>query len=74
MLKGTMLVCAVMIVGAAEVQDPVYAYLDPGTGSIVIQAVVAGVVGALAVCRFYWSRLKGLFRRTSPKDNDVRQR
>jgi hypothetical protein len=40
------------------------AYLDPGTGSMVIQAVVAGVVGVLAVGRLYWSRLKGLLRRT----------
>ena len=74
MLKGAMLMCAAMIVRAAEVRGPVFAYLDPGTGSIVIQAVVAGIVGALAVCRLYWSRLKGLFRRTSTKDNDVGQR
>jgi hypothetical protein len=39
---------------------PVHAYLDPGTGSIVLQAVIAGVVGALAVVRLYWSRLKRL--------------
>lgn len=74
MLKGAMLMYVAMIIGAAKVRDPVFAYLDPGTGSIVIQAVVAGFVGALALCRLYWSRLKGLFRRTSTKDHDVRQR
>ena len=34
--------CAAMLLVLPELQDPVYAYLDPGTGSMVIQAVVAG--------------------------------
>ena len=32
---------------------PAYAYIDPGTVSIVVQAVVAGVAGAAATFR-YW--------------------
>ncbi len=60
--------CAAMLLVLPEFQDPVYAYLDPGTGSMVIQAVVAGFVGAIALGRLYWSRLKGLFKRSPPKD------
>ena len=39
-----------------------HAYLDPGTGSIVIQAVIAGVVGALSLGRLYWHKLRSVFR------------
>ena len=41
---------------------PLYAYLDPGTGSMVIQAVIAGVVGVLAAGRLYWHKLRSVFR------------
>ena len=37
------------------------AYLDPGTGSIVVQLVVAGLAGFAYVLKLYWSRLKTFF-------------
>ena len=39
------------------------AYLDPGTGSMAIQMILAGVVAGLAAVRVYWYKLKSLFRR-----------
>ena len=38
-------------------------YLDPGAGSVVVQVVVAGIVGFVAVTKFYWSRITRLFHR-----------
>lgn len=35
----------------------ILAYLDPGAGSIVVQAVVAGVAGVGVVLRLAWRRL-----------------
>jgi hypothetical protein len=32
-------------------------YLDPGAGSIIVQAVVAGVVGAAAALKLYWGKI-----------------
>jgi hypothetical protein len=32
------------------------AYLDPGTGSMVLQLVLGGVVGLLAIAKLYWRR------------------
>jgi hypothetical protein len=43
------------------------AYLDPGTGSMLIQSVLAFVVGALALARVYWARLKALVLRRQVK-------
>ncbi len=70
MRARTSLLCVVMILVGSELLDPVHAYLDPGTGSMIIQTVVAGVVGVLAVGRLYWTRLKGLVRRTPVKEGD----
>ncbi|MGH8566867.1 MAG: hypothetical protein ACREXU_02350 [Gammaproteobacteria bacterium] len=41
----------------------VHAYLDPGTGSIVLQAIIAAVAGGFMVLRTYWSKVKQLFTR-----------
>ena len=37
---------------------PAYAYLDPGTGSIILQAIVGGAAAALFVGRGYVQRVK----------------
>ena len=44
------------------------AYLDPGTGSFVLQAVLAGFVGALAIGRLYWRRFKSFVLRRDVED------
>ena len=41
----------------------VHAYLDPGAGSIILQAVIAAVAGGFIVMRTYWSKVKQLFTR-----------
>lgn len=38
-----------------------YAYLDPGTGSILLQVLIGGVAGMGVIVKLYWHRLRGLF-------------
>ncbi len=38
--------------------EPAWAYLDPGTGSLILQSLIAGIAGALVVWRLYWAQLK----------------
>lgn len=42
------------------------AYLDPGTGSIVLQAVVGTVLGGLYIVRSNWARLVSYVKREDP--------
>jgi hypothetical protein len=35
-----------------------FAYLDPGTGSLALQASVAGLLGAIFVVKSCWRQLK----------------
>jgi hypothetical protein len=38
-------------------------YLDPGTGSLLLQAIVGGVAAAAVTARLYWRRITRVFRR-----------
>jgi hypothetical protein len=37
----------------------VLAYLDPGSGSMILQAIVGGVAAVAVVSKFYWRRFLG---------------
>jgi hypothetical protein len=49
------------------------AYLDPGSGSFLIQLLIAGVVGAGFLIKAYWKKIKGLFNRSEAKKEDDQQ-
>ena len=39
-----------------------YAYLDPGTGSIILQAVIAFIALIGSYIGFYWKKVKNFFK------------
>lgn len=43
--------------------SPVFAYLDPGTGSLIIQMTIAGILSVGFVIKTYWYRLVSFFNR-----------
>lgn len=43
--------------------QPSLAYLDPGTGSLILQMIVAGALTAWASIRLFWGRIKDFFLR-----------
>ncbi len=45
-----------------------YAYIDPGSGSIVIQAIIGALVGVGITIKIYWYKLKEKVFRISKKD------
>ena len=51
------------------------AYLDAGSGSLIIQALVAGAAGAAVALKLGWRRLTGKLRRkpTPAPSQDARQ-
>ena len=63
------LVAAGLLMGIAVV--PAHAYLDPGTGSILLQLLLGGVAGFLVIIKLNWYSLKQTFgqftRRLRPK-------
>lgn len=47
---------------------PAKAYIDPGTGSFLVQGIIAAILGAAVALRMYWRRIKALFTRQAPAD------
>ena len=48
-----------------------FAYLDPGTGSIFVQAIISAVSLGLGAVAFYWQRFISLFKRKKTKAEDA---
>lgn len=42
----------------------ILAYIDPGSGSILIQVILASCIGGIVV---FWSKIKSLFIRKKPE-------
>ena len=47
---------------------PAYAYLDPGTASLVLQGIVGAIGAGIVAIGIYWRKFVGLFRRTAPDE------
>ena len=74
MIKKT--VVALLI--GLSVADQAKAYLDPGTGSIILQGIIAGIAVAWFTIKTYWYKLTALFGKKAPEslleddtDNDT---
>lgn len=47
------------------------AYIDPGSGSMVLQMVVAALLGAAVTVKLQWRRLRGRFGRRPDDKPDL---
>lgn len=47
------------------------AYVDPGTGSYVLQIVIAGIAAATFSLKLFWGRIRAYFSSPSPKEEDT---
>lgn len=54
-----------------DLMNPLLAYLDAGSGSMLLQALVAGVAGLIVACKFFFqsSLLKLRGRREQPEQS-----
>jgi hypothetical protein len=59
-----------LTIGLILYNSPVYAYLDPGTGSIIIQGLIAGAAAVMSFVSVYWQKIKSLFGKNE-KDTDT---
>ena len=50
-----------------------FAYLDPGTGSIILQAILGAIAAGATWCSIYWQKVKNFFsKKTKKKDEDIK--
>jgi len=67
----TLVVAGIAIAVAVAAPRPASAYVDPGTGSFLVQGIIAALVGAGVAVKMFWGRIKsGLTGRKPPRDDD----
>ena len=47
------------------------AYIDAGTGSMLVQAIAGGVAATVVFVKFYWHRLLRLLKIKKPEEEDA---
>ena len=45
-----------------------FGYLDPGSGSVILQAIVGGFAALAVTAKLWWRRVTGIFRRNREED------
>jgi len=50
------------------VSSEAYAYIDPGSGSLIIQMLIGALVGVGITIKIYWNRLKFKFNEKFKSD------
>ena len=47
-----------------------HAYIDPGSGSIIIQAILGAIAAAGTTLTIYWRKIKDFFKKEKKKDDN----
>lgn len=65
--------CSIAIVAASCLlaAPSAHAYLDPGTGSLIVQGAIAAVAAVFVAGKLYWARIKSWFKRSSPASENA---
>ena len=61
----------IIFFGLISYTSPAYAYLDPGTGSVLIQGLIGGIAVVMSFISIYWQKVKEFFgKEEANKDAD----
>lgn len=52
---------------------PSYGYIDPGTGSLIIQSIIGAIAAIGVTMKLYWHKLKLFFSRQSTKPESAEE-
>lgn len=56
---------AILLLLIAVFPFPAHAYLDPGTGSMIIHLLIGAIAGSLVTLKIYWAKVKGFINRSA---------
>jgi hypothetical protein len=64
---------AFKIVGAVVFGRLILSYLDPGTGSLLIQLLLGALLSTLFFVKVFWKKIKGVFKRSDESTEEPLQ-
>lgn len=63
----------IFIISYLTMTSNAFAYIDPGAGSIIIQAILGFLAAIFAYVTFFWNKIKSIFNRIF-KNNDKKSK
>jgi len=51
------------------INNKAFAYLDPGTGSIILQGILGAIAAGATYCSIYWQKIKNFFNKKDKEKN-----
>ena len=60
-----------VLVGWLLAEAPAQAYLDPGSGSMLLQILLGGFAAVGVIGKLYWHRVTSLFQRKDSSDRST---
>ena len=69
-MRTMLLLLSLVVVFDLLVPRPALAYVDPGSGSFVIQMIVAAVMGAGVTLKLYWHKIKDRLSGSNSQEDD----
>ena len=63
-MKKTLIISFILILFS---NNKAFAYLDPGTGSIILQSILGAIAAGVAWGGMYWQKIKNFFNKKNRK-------
>ena len=69
-MKNAFIYLSCNIIAIFLIVTNAYAYLDPGTGSFILQAIIGFLAALSAGFLYYWTKVKNFFLKLFKKNNN----
>ena len=69
-MKKTLSLASLVLVLLMLTTRPAHAYLDPASGSMILQVIVAAVAALLITIKAFWHKIRGMFG-SSPTEETI---
>ena len=69
-MKKTLIYLTLNIIAIFLIVTNAYAYLDPGSGSFILQAIIGFLAALSASFLYYWTKVKNFFLKLFKKNNN----
>lgn len=67
-------ILASLFVFTALVPKTTYAYVDSGTGSYVVQVVIATILGGMFAVKMYWKKMRSFVEKFFSKNDNEKEK
>ncbi len=69
-MKSSYTLALVLALAIMLISAPAFAYIDPGTGSFLVQGIIAAVIGAGVAGKLFWHKIKAVFTGKPMEEDD----